>query len=340
MVLKQLHIILLSIVMLSVSFGSNAQDLQDYISLQGQWYFSIGDNPDWARYHYNHYQWEKVHVPSTWEQQGFNGYDGFAWYRKEVNIPAEASKKSLWIDLGYIDDADQVYLNGELIAGSGSFPPNFKTAYNAHRLYKLPAQHIRYGESNVIAVRVYDAYNDGGILSGNIRIQAEVNPLLIDFPLEGLWKFKTGDKSYYKAIAFNDSNWDEIMVPSPWEEQGYANYDGYAWYRLTVVLPDELRQQALVLMLGKIDDVDEVYINGELIGQTGEINSDFIFVYRDAWEAERGYTIPSKLYKNTPTLTIAVRVKDITQSGGIYQGPVGIITQDKYIEYWNIKRKH
>ncbi|MBK3518645.1 sugar-binding domain-containing protein [Carboxylicivirga marina] len=337
---RHLHIITIVALMLSTALsGLNAQNLRDYMSLNGKWYFSIGDDPDWARYHYNHFNWEEIRVPSMWEQQGFNGYDGFAWYRKEVNIPQDAENLSLWLDLGYIDDADELYLNGELINGSGKFPPEFETAYNAHRLYKLPEQHLKYGQTNVIAVRIYDAYKEGGVISGNIRLRAEINPLRPDLSLEGKWKFKTGDKSYYKEASYNDSNWDEIMVPGAWEAQGYDNYDGMAWYRHTITLPHELKDERLVILLGKIDDVDEVYVNGELIGQTGEISENFFFVYGEAWRALRGYTIPPHLYKNTQKMTIAVRVQDQTQTGGIYEGPVGIITMDKYIEYWNEKRR-
>ncbi|MCG8578327.1 MAG: hypothetical protein MI866_00320 [Bacteroidales bacterium] len=206
-------------------------------------------------------------------------------------------------------------------------------------MYKLPSNQIRYGQENVIAVRVYDAYGEGGIISGDIRLRAELNPLKPDLSLEGRWKFKTGDKNYYKAVAYNDSNWDEIMVPGAWEAQGYDNYDGLAWYRKTISLPANLKNEHLVILLGKIDDVDEVYINGELIGQTGEISDNYFFPYGEAWRALRGYTIPPRLYKNIQTITIAVRVQDQMQTGGIYQGPVGIITMDKYIEYWNGKRR-
>ncbi len=334
---RSLHIILHLAFMLLVT-QANAQKLRDYISLNGKWYFSIGDDMDWARYDYNHFNWEQINVPSPWERQGFNGYDGFAWYRREVSLSADAEQLSLWLDLGYIDDADEVYLNGELIRKSGQFPPAFKTAYNARRLYELPGQLLHYNKPNVIAVRVYDAYYDGGIISGNIRILAEINPLVPDMPLEGNWRFKTGDKSYYKAVPYNDHNWDEISVPSAWEEQGYRGYDGMAWYRKTITLPDKLKNERLVILLGKIDDVDEVYINGELIGQTGEINDNYFFTYSDAWKALRAYVIPPKLYENAQQLTIAVRVQDRTQTGGIYVGPVGLITMDKYIEYWNARR--
>ncbi len=329
--------IILSFCFVTAVFLTSAQELYDYQSLSGKWYFTIGDNPDWARYHFNHYEWDQIQVPSRWEQEGFSGYDGFAWYRREVNISSSAKNKSLWLDMGYIDDADEVFINGKLINGSGSFPPKFKTAYNARRLYKIPAHVIRYDDTNVIAVRVYDSYHEGGIVSGDIGLKAEINPLLLDLPLEGYWKFKPGDKSYYKQPAYNDNNWNEIYVPRAWEAQGYDRYDGIAWYRKTTQLPEALKNQKLVLMLGKIDDVDEVYINGELIGQTGEISDGHFWPYNEAYRALRGYIIPTHLMTQTSQITIAVRVQDRMQTGGIYEGPVGIITMDKYIEYWHTK---
>ena len=45
------------------------------------------------------------------------------------------------------------------------------------------------------------------------------------------------------------------------------------------------------------------------------------------------------LLKKNQKNVIAVRVLDTGGDGGIYDGPVGIITQTKYIEYWRkIKR--
>ncbi|WP_430812143.1 MULTISPECIES: glycoside hydrolase [unclassified Carboxylicivirga] len=328
------------IVLWLTGISAVGQNLSDYISLNGLWYFSIGDAADRAAYDYNHSSWEQVRVPNSWEQQGFNGYDGYAWYRKAFTLPSDAHQHSLWLDLGYIDDVDEVYLNGERINGSGQFPPDFKTAYNAHRLYQLPNQLIKPGNTNIIAVRVFDAYNEGGIVSGNIRIRSEINPLIMDYGLEGYWKFKTGDKPYYKAVEYNDSTWDKIWVPRPWEDQGYARYDGMAWYRLTIKLPEHLKNTKLVLVLGKIDDVDEVFVNGQLIGQTGEINNSHFTLYGEAWRTQRGYYLPTELYQSSESITIAVRVQDRVQSGGIYQGPVGIITMDKYIDYWNKKRYH
>ena len=64
----------------------------------------------------------------------------------------------------------------------------------------------------------------------------------------------------------DDNYWKEIFVPAYWEVQGYKNYDGFAWYRKSFVLPEKYSGIKLVLMLGMIDDIDQTYINGTLIG--------------------------------------------------------------------------
>ena len=81
------------------------------------------------------------------------------------------------------------------------------------------------------------------------------------FPAQ--WKFQTGDSLQYADPLFNDFEWKTISPYQVWERQGYATYDGFAWYRVTFVVPSSLKKDAfkyggLLLNLGRIDDV-EVY---------------------------------------------------------------------------------
>lgn len=93
--------------------------------------------------------------------------------------------------------------------------------------------------------------------------------------------------------------------------------------------------------MGKIDDIDQVYINGTLVGSTGnfpsrpetEVNTG------QEYDAFRGYYIPEGLLKKNQKNVIAVRVLDTGGAGGIYEGPIGILTQTKYIEYWRKIKK-
>lgn len=316
-----------------------ADDWKKLLNLEGQWKFNIGDDTTWAGYYYNDLDWDEIHVPSAWEDEGYYDYNGYAWYRKRFDISENVNNKSIYLHLGYIDDVDQVYLNGKLINGSGSFPPNFETAYNANREYFIPSSLLNTKKENVIAVRVYDARLSGGIHYGDISLYY-LDSFDMEINLEGEWKFRIGDNLDYKKIDFSDNEWDDIMVPSKWETSGYKNYNGFGWYRKNVFIGNRLKDEKLVIVLGRIDDIDECYINGKLVGSTG----DFVVTpkfndFDNEYQEFRGYIIPEGILNINGNNTIAVRVYDGYLDGGIYQGPIGITTQEIYREYWKEKKK-
>lgn len=76
---------LFTIALLLVTVATNAQDLDRLLNLRGDWKFSIGDNTKWAEVNYDDSSWEEIYVPRRWESEGFNGYDGYAWYRTKFS---------------------------------------------------------------------------------------------------------------------------------------------------------------------------------------------------------------------------------------------------------------
>lgn len=315
-----------------------SQDWDRIVNLKGWWKFSIGDNSNWANTSYYDDDWEEIKVPSSWEDEGFHGYNGYAWYRKHFSIHGEIPSSVVYLLLGTIDDVDQTYMNGNLVGSSGSFPPNYQTAYYAWRKYPVPDQYLNKNGDNVIAVRVYDSELQGGITSGNIGLYIS-DYISADINLEGQWKFRTGDNKEWKKNNFNDKDWDNIFVPGYWESQGYYNYDGFGWYRKTFKAPSNLKDKKLVLVMGKIDDLDEVYVNGKLVGSTGTIYDN---PSRNKFDKEysqfRGYYLPDGLIKINEDNVIAVRVFDGWRDGGIYEGPVGLVTQERYTKFWREMR--
>ncbi len=315
---------------------AKAEDWQKVLNLKGFWKFSIGDNPEWKNPYFKDTDWEDIKVPSFWEDEGFNGYDGYAWYRKSFSISEKYVNHTLYLNLGYIDDVDEVYINGKLVGCSGSFPPFYRTSYYSERSYPIPASFLKSG-NNTIAVRVYDAELGGGINNGDIGFYLN-NTVPLKAGLEGYWKFVTGDNNQYKDINFDDSKWKSILVPGLWESQGYSGYDGFAWYRKKFKISGELIKQKLVLILGKIDDIDQVYINGKLVGSTGNFSEDPINV-GDSYSKLRGYFLPQNLLNENGENVIAIRVYDNSYTGGIYQGPIGFTTQEGYTKFLRNKPK-
>ncbi|MFC1569586.1 beta galactosidase jelly roll domain-containing protein [bacterium] len=327
--------ILLIVFFCTLSFARN---LRREISLRVGWRFEIGDNMDYAEPNHDDSDWERIRVPSPWEEEGFPGYDGFAWYRIHLKLPKNLQSKSLYLKLGYIDDVDEVYVNGKFLSGSGTFPPEYQTAFDHQRVYHLPPDFLHFGEENVIAVRVYDEYLVGGIRSGSVGIYS--HPMIaMKMDLSGEWLFSPGDAPEWADPNYIDNAWETMRVPSNWENQDYPYHDGYGWYRKHFSVSDTLNAYRLILVLGLIDDADEVYFNGTRIGRTGSFPAEGQgSFYGNSWQEDRFYMIPPHLIQwNEPNI-IAVRVYDYQGPGGMYDGPIGLTTKDTFMKYRRNKK--
>ncbi|TDW99449.1 putative Ig domain-containing protein [Dinghuibacter silviterrae] len=146
------------------------------------------------------------------------------------------------------------------------------------------------------------------------------------------WKFRTGDDPSWATPGLDESTWKPIEVGHQWETQGYPGYDGYAWYRLHLVIPSSLKhssylKESIRLALGKIDDGDEVFLNGKLVGENGGKSKD---ITEGNWELDRIYTISL----NDPCIhwdqdnVLAVRVYDHGGDGGMWEGPYTLTASD------------
>ena len=327
------------IVLIVASGRVFSQDWKQLLDLRGQWKFDIGDDMRRAEPQFDDAKWEQVFVPSPWEDEGFPGYDGYGWYRKHFQVPREWKGRALYLHLGKIDDVDEVYVNGNFVGASGSFPPNYITAYSVERRYLLPDSYLNLNGDNVIAVRVYDSQLEGGITRGRVGVYEDVRALHLDCSLPSTWKFITGDTMAWKEIRCDDSRWKDIHVPALWETQGFRDYDGFGWYRVKFQVPASLLNQKLIIILGKIDDIDEAFLNGERIGRTGEIRSSGRPpVSGREWLEQRAYTIPTDLLRPGQDNVLAVRVYDDLLGGGIYDGPIGIVTREHFLQ-WKGKQK-
>ncbi len=136
----------------------------------------------------------------------------------------------------------------------------------------------------------------------------QINPVMLSEA-----KFRTGDDDSWKEPGFNDSQWAKIKTSLQWEFQGYDQYDGIGWYRFHFKLPSSLKEKSFLkdsvrIMLFKIDDADETWLNGYSMGKTSGYNVD------------RDY----RLAVDNPALkwdeenVLAIRVNDTGGGGGQY----------------------
>ncbi len=136
--------------------------------------------------------------------------------------------------------------------------------------------------------------------------------------LQGNWKFSKGDNLAWAKNNFDDKNWKTIDATKAWEQQGYGNYDGYAWYRLSFIISSADKTKAMysngfTLNLDVFDDANEIYFNGYFIDGHGKLPPESI----SAWNAKRIMTIPVSKIKWDKENTVAVRIYDNGGDGGL-----------------------
>ncbi len=113
--------------------------------------------------------------------------------------------------------------------------------------------------------------------------------------------------------------------PADTPEKLKRAYDGYAWYRCTIRIPESWRGCRLRLVGGPIDDCDWTYWNGTLLGETTFQNNP------QPYRAQRNYPIPEKLVRFGEANTLMIRVFDRWGEGGV-TGPLEVIAEDSDAE--------
>lgn len=103
----------------------------------------------------------------------------------------------------------------------------------------------------------------------------------------------------------DESDWHPIDVPARWETQGFDGVDGVGWYRTSFELTAEQANKEATLRLGPIDDGDQTWVNGTLVGARAS-----------GWNVPRVYTIPSSALREGRNV-ITVRATDNGGDGGI-----------------------
>jgi sialate O-acetylesterase len=76
-----------------------------------------------------------------------------------------------------------------------------------------------------------------------------------------------GPKPWYDT-TYVPKHWNTINIPGYWEDQGIKDLDGVVWYRREINVPASMTGVPAKIALGRIVDVDFLYVNGVLAGNT------------------------------------------------------------------------
>jgi len=121
--------------------------------------------------------WPVMQLPGLWDNQQLGkDFDGVAWFRKDLDLPATfAGDTAVTLSLGMIDDNDETYVNG--------IPVGATNGYNVHRVYKIPPGILHAGK-NSITIEDTDNGGEGGIYG------EPGDMYLSNVPLAGPWHFQ------------------------------------------------------------------------------------------------------------------------------------------------------
>jgi hypothetical protein len=102
-----------------------------------------------------------IAVPAPWQAAGVAGH-GVGWYRFRFTLDPAVAEKPLAFLCAQIRDADEVFLDGERVGGTGGFPPAYEKGTLVRRVYELPASLTTRPGVHTLLVRVYNAGPRGG----------------------------------------------------------------------------------------------------------------------------------------------------------------------------------
>ena len=228
-----------------------------YIDLAGQWDFrldpdNVGAKENWATASSSD-GWKKIFAPKPWERQGYTEdnvkapnapigrggktgedkpYNGFAWYRKSVFVPAQWQGRKIVLETGNVQNWSRVFVNGKPIT-------EVKGEEEARRLTpgakgEVPEGVLEFGKENVIAIQVYNQDNFGGIIAGPLAMYpAAARPSFRETP--GPMSYAQeyvypGEKAPVQYTLFYSAYSPAVVVASDqsrlelwgWEARGYA----------------------------------------------------------------------------------------------------------------------
>ena len=128
-----------------------------------------------------------------------------------------------------------------------------------------------------------------------------------------------GHQSGWMNVSFDDSDWKRMNLPAEWEraDAQLDDFDGTVWFRKSVTVPEEwVGRSDIVLNLGGVDDSDQTYVNGTLVGtSTDQVGNN------------RRYPVSAEVL-GSGTAVIAVCALDPHGAGGMIGPRITLNTAD------------
>lgn len=145
-------------------------------------------------------QWTLAEIPSAWKNLDGGHYGSreyYAWFRCIVEVPDTWEGEPLELFVEAVDDAREIFFNGQKIGSLGMFPPEYRSGLGLTRRLSIDPKSVLFGESNVVAIRVYQKQGRGGF---NVAA-----PVLFSsqqaIRMRGMWQLIYADKLAFGKLS-------------------------------------------------------------------------------------------------------------------------------------------
>jgi len=122
----------------------------EHVGLRDGWHSVSHDDADWAG----------IAAGERWEDCGFPDVDGYAWFRRWVDVPASWAGAKVWLTLGAVNDACTIYCNGIRVNAYGD--ASELTVANTPLIADL-TELLNPGKPNLLAIECLDWGGSGGL---------------------------------------------------------------------------------------------------------------------------------------------------------------------------------
>ena len=263
------------------------------------------------------FHWHTVEFPHRDFTRLMPMKNAFGWYGCEFDVPKALQDMDVYVALGVIDDANETFVNGVKIGGTGMLAKG--SAWQEDRLYRIPAARLT-PFSNFMAVHVWNLSGVGGIVGPPVLKAALVAP-------DAQWKIAfIGGKTHVGHLNTADSldkalsllsvktNLQWRKAPMPWRGwKAWGENVHYAVFRTAFSLMngDSPRRMntPVVVDCGPVFDVAAFYLNGRRIGIVGRFPEDDspafteaaqrarLIVQPDAWAMDGDNELVAVIYR-------------------------------------------
>ncbi|MBN2158778.1 MAG: helix-turn-helix domain-containing protein [Spirochaetes bacterium] len=138
------------------------------LNLSGTWKIIEANDDAPADLRYDDSGAGEVSIPGSWDRVLDKTEDlvSTVWIRKKIVIGERLRDRLLVLSLGPVALADETYVNGVFIGGTGNIPApdrplDYDFEFYKNRVYQFSPSMVRFGGENVIAIKIFSHYING-----------------------------------------------------------------------------------------------------------------------------------------------------------------------------------